>query len=856
MIDQGTLDAGPAEDAGEREDLGPPDLGAPTLCLGGPTAQDPMQEQLTDETYSAQVQVLDEVDCLRGYSLQTDAPLRDHPGGNPRIINELPQSPRVRTSSPMFDALYALSIEETVENSVDAIRDGAFNNGAPVDCAPGGCFETGRLWNYVWTRDTAYAVDLSLAAIDPVRAKNSLEFKLSTRRNGTDLQIVQDTGSGGSYPVSTDRAVWALGAERLLHYLDGAQRQAFIATALEAASNTIEHDRAVVFDAEDGLYRGEQSFLDWREQSYAPWTATDTVHLGMSKALSTNVGHLRLLSLAARLAELEGDASRMMTYAGWADALRQSIRDRLFIPSEGMLSTFIPTFLDPAPVRRYDLLGSSLAILSDVGSAPERAGIVERYPHTSMGPPVMWPQQKDVPIYHNRALWPFVTAYWLRAAKRTQNAAVVEHNVRSMMRGAALNLSNMENLEMVSGLPFVEDGIYSGPVVNSQRQLWSVAGYTSMVHELVFGVETSMDGVRFEPFIPDALADALFATRDSITLAGLLYRGRRINITVHRPNDGVNPTAWVAQEVTLNGAPVAGELTPDMLPNGSTVEIMLTGSNQASDRITIAADTNGETLFSPKPPIISNATLNAGQVQLSLNPGGEPSAAIAFNLFRDGVMIASGISGATDTYVDSAADASAPSHCYVLESYFLSSGNASQHSDPMCYWGPGFDRIQSFTADSFAAVGGTLVNNHGRLHYEAWGDPGHSLTVEGYTAASSGPHLIQVEAGNGAGSFNTGITCGVKLVEVIEVASGNTVGAGQIMMPHLGAWSEWRNSSFVQVDLVMGNSYRIVIREDARSINMSTLDHFSVYTGGTGGTGGPFNHVNISHIKVLSRQGP
>jgi hypothetical protein len=33
-----------------------------------------------------------------------------------------------------------------------------------------------------------------------------------------------------------------------------------------------------------------------------------------------------------------------------------------------------------------------------------------------MGAPVIWPQQQDMPVYHNRAIWPFVTAYGLKAA--------------------------------------------------------------------------------------------------------------------------------------------------------------------------------------------------------------------------------------------------------------------------------------------------------------------------------------------------------------------------------------------------------------------------------------------------------
>ena len=84
-------------------------------------------------------------------------------------------------------------MEEMRENSVDAVQDGAFNNGAPLPCGDGGCFETGLKWKYVWTRDTAYAVDLALGSLDPQRSKNSLLFKLSPFRGGSEEEIVNDS---------------------------------------------------------------------------------------------------------------------------------------------------------------------------------------------------------------------------------------------------------------------------------------------------------------------------------------------------------------------------------------------------------------------------------------------------------------------------------------------------------------------------------------------------------------------------------------------------------------------------------------------------------------------------------------
>lgn len=61
-------------------------------------------------------------------------------------------------------------------------------------------------------------------------------------------------------------------------------------------------------------------------------------------------------------------------------------------------------------------------------------------------------KQPDTAIYHNRGIWPFVTAFWIKAAKKVQNWKVVNHNIQSIVTAAGLFLSNMENLEFLSGL--------------------------------------------------------------------------------------------------------------------------------------------------------------------------------------------------------------------------------------------------------------------------------------------------------------------------------------------------------------------------------------------------------------------
>lgn len=417
------------------------------------------------------------------------------------------QPMRSETASVLFDALFGLAQQEMADDRVDAIRDPAFNHGKPVPCA---CFQTGERWPYVWTRDVSFAADLALSRLDPVRTRQSLQFKLSTARDGhtPGLFVAQDTGSGGSWPISSDRVVWFLAARGLL---DDA---AFADQVWQALQATLAQDREAVFDARIGLYRGETSFLDWREQTYPDWTREDVRFIGESFALSTNVLHYEALRLAERLARQHGDA-RAATYGQWADALARQIDARFWREDAGQYMSYIGEAAHPVPYAKYDLLALSLGVLADVFPANRARRALANYPAVAGGSPVVWPQEAQQPIYHNRGVWPFVSAYSLRAARQLDDAPRIAMEIESLMRGTALAGSNMENYEMRTLAVHVDEGVLSGPVVNSPRQLWSVAGYLSMVLEGVFGVE---DDGRIAPKLPVSLVPTLFGERDRIRL--------------------------------------------------------------------------------------------------------------------------------------------------------------------------------------------------------------------------------------------------------------------------------------------------------------------------------------------------
>lgn len=489
------------------------------------------------------------------------------PKGEVRIA---PMPMRSQTGSVMFDALFALAQQEMDQDRVDAIRDPAFDEGRPVPCE---CFQTGARWPYVWTRDVSFAADLALARLDPQRTRQSLQFKLSAARDGhtPGLFVAQDTGSGGSWPISSDRVVWFLAARHLL------DDPAFADQVWQALQGTLAQDRAMVFDAQVGLYRGETSFLDWREQTYPDWTREDVRFIGDSYALSTNVLHYQALRLAESLAGKRGDA-RADEYKAWADALAQQVDARFWREDMGQYMSYIGEAAHPVPYAKVDLLGLSLGILADVLPTGRARRALAAYPVGPAGSPVVWPQEGQQPIYHNRAIWPFVSAYSLRAARQLDDAPRIAAEIRSLMRGAALAGSNMENYELVSQAVHVDEGALSGPVVNSERQLWSVAGYLAMVTEGVFGVQ---DDGRVQPKLPVALVPELFGTHPRITLEA---NGKRY--VLERPQN------------VGDGLLVAGRTTT----RGSTTTVQLVAAPAATGFAATTADANVRAPAAPVAP--------------------------------------------------------------------------------------------------------------------------------------------------------------------------------------------------------------------------------------------------------------
>lgn len=394
----------------------------------------------------------------------------------------------MRSSVPVLQAVYALAAQELQAN-----------------LTPEGLLLAGANWSTVWTRDMAYAAALGTAMANPGATRTSLESRV---RDGV---VVQDTGTGGGWPVSTDRVAWALGTWALYQVQGDTAWLAWCVQVLEA---TLAQD-AAVFPAGELLRPGETSFIDWREQSYPDWMAP--ADIAASWAFGTNVLHYLSRQLLARMLRELDREKEAAAHAEAAAALAAEIRGCFWSPGAGnfgMMRT-AEGYLD----ERVDSLAVALAVLC--GLAGDHAGqAMQNLPVSPFGTPVFTPYKSSNPqAYHNRSVWPFVQAWVLLAQAEMQDAAGAARSMAALLRSALAFGSCKENLHAGTG----EAG---DTLQNSDRQLWSVAGMLGMYYYALFGIKFEGDNLVIQPCVPREF-------RGSHWLTGLRIRNMVLDIHVN-----------------------------------------------------------------------------------------------------------------------------------------------------------------------------------------------------------------------------------------------------------------------------------------------------------------------------------
>lgn len=182
------------------------------------------------------------------------------------LKNDISAYPRLSTGNRLHEAIYNMGLDEMV-NAVE----------------PDTTLRTGKEWAGVWTRDVSYSILLSMAYLQPEASMISLRKKVDSLG-----RIIQDTGSGGAWPVSTDREIWCVAAYEIYKVTGDKEWLNFIYPVVK---KSLETDDQTVYDALTGLVKGETSFIDWREQSHPRWMQCADIF--NTETLSTSIVHAR-----------------------------------------------------------------------------------------------------------------------------------------------------------------------------------------------------------------------------------------------------------------------------------------------------------------------------------------------------------------------------------------------------------------------------------------------------------------------------------------------------------------------------------------------------------------------------------
>lgn len=458
------------------------------------------------------------------------------------------------TNTPLLETVYNLTADEVIMNEFESTY--------------GTAFYTGELWKKVWTRDTAMSCEFSLADVLPEIAYHCAKEKVVG--SGDQKVFEEDTGTGGSYPVSTDRIITMLSVWEI--YLATGNLDV-LREFYPICENTINQDLNVAFDKESGLFRGETCGTDWRDQTYPDWVS-ETKENGIpniadSKAASVNIIYTGVYNIMAKAAEQLGKSSAQIEY--WTtkrDELKKAISERLFRDDLGVYAAWeYPAYMGSFLPYKVDVISNGYALLFDVGTEEQLSLISENYPLVTYGAPTVYPQkqgdlQNANKIYHNRGVWPGWEAIMMLGAKKQGNNTMSEEIWNSCVRGAATSLTNKEVINFTTG-----EG------VESNRQLWSIAGTLGGYYKVLFGMEYTEDGLSFKPYIPSWC-------KAPFKLNNFPYQDATLNIELTGSGDTVDSITVNGTSKSTNwrldtGATGTYNIVINMVPSNSKQKINL-----------------------------------------------------------------------------------------------------------------------------------------------------------------------------------------------------------------------------------------------------------------------------------------
>ena len=468
-----------------------------------------------------------------------------------RLSTDISSKPTFTADNmPILEAVYNRTMEETFENTFKGTYGDVFN--------------TGTNWNYVWTRDTAMSVQYSLAWIYPKVSENcALEKVLGL---DTDHPVYQqDTGTGGSYPVSVDRIITALSIWE--QYLTTGDPE-LLEKYYKYSENTIKQDLHVAYDPETGLFKGETGGLDHRDKTYPDWMSENNkdslANIAESKSSIVNIIYCQVYEIMARSAELLNYGEDVV--AKWETLkaeLVKNVNEHFWDEERGLyVSWEYPNYMGAPKAYKYDVISNGYAVMYGIANEHQTQAIMENYPLVTYGADTVYPQKNGAQggtIYHNRGVWPGWEATLMIGAGQEGNYQLAQEIWNSCLRGCAMTLTNYEVIDFNTGAG-----------VASRNQLWSIAGTLSGYYRILFGMEYTEEGIVFRPFVDDNMEGPFELTN---------YPYRDATLTIRLTGKGDTLTS-----VKLDGVEMGVDyVLPTDLTDTHTLELVVTDSGKDSE---------------------------------------------------------------------------------------------------------------------------------------------------------------------------------------------------------------------------------------------------------------------------------
>lgn len=671
------------------------------------------------------------------------------------LTNDISMKPSYHSDQPLVDALFNLSLEE-----------------ARMNIEPDSTLRTGAKWGGVWTRDVSFSTLLAFAYHEPRVAQISLMKKVKRGR------IIQDTGSGGAWPISSDRTSWALAAWEI-YKVTGDEE--WLKTVYEVIKNSLADDEKTIRSVKTGMNLGESSFLDWREQTYPKWMSNTDIY--MSQNLGTNAVHYRANLILAEMAKILKEPFDQ--YLTRAEEIKTGVNRYLWMADKGYYGQYLYGRSSMNLSPRFDALGEAFAVLFNIAEPEQAISVLENSPVTAFGTTCIYPQIPGIPPYHNNAIWPFVQSFWNLAAAKTGNEAALVHGLAAIYRAGALFLTNYENM-------VAENGDFNGTEINSDHMLWSMAGNLAMVHRLFMGMNFEPDGIRFEPVIPKVY-------HGTKNLSNFSYRKAKLYITVKGYGNKIS-------SFKLDGETMKKAFFPGNLSGKHVIEIEMMNNDFGTTSINLVK--NKYSLTNPQ------VKLSGKQLVWESIPG-----ALSYHIYTNGVLV--------KTILENKFDVNSSEFAEYKVTALDKDGVESFTSEPLTVCNDTEKRIieieetvtkSPLPYSNFSGNGFAEISSH----------KNREITIN-INVKNSGNYIVDCRYANGTGPWNTDNNCGIRSVYVNQQYSGVWV------FPQRGTneWSDWGFSNIIETCLNKGKNQLAIKFEDWNTnmdgeINDALLDYIRI----------------------------